>query len=130
MMQSLTNAGASGSKIKPSAYYLPKKPEEIPETLERRYQNQLKRLAQYNAQDVFQIYANTLAEQYDPHTNYFSPRRAENFDINMSLSLRALAPFCRLMIEYAKVTRLVPAGPADKQGGLQALRSHYGRGPR
>ena len=35
--------------------------EEIPETLERRYQNQLKRLAQYNAQDVFQIYANTLA---------------------------------------------------------------------
>ena len=38
----------------------------------RRYQNQLNRLDQYNAQDVFQIYANTLAEQYDPHTNYFS----------------------------------------------------------
>ena len=49
--------------------------EDIPETLERRYQNQLHRLDQYNAQDVFQIYANTLAEQYDPHTNYFSPRR-------------------------------------------------------
>ena len=46
-----------------------KAPDEIPETLERRYQSQLKRLAQYNAQDVFQIYANTLAEQYDPHTN-------------------------------------------------------------
>ena len=47
--------------------------EEIPDTLARRYQNQLNRLDQYNAQDVFQIYANTLAEQYDPHTNYFSP---------------------------------------------------------
>ena len=47
--------------------------DEIPETLARRYQNQLNRLDQYNAQDVFQIYANTLAEQYDPHTNYFSP---------------------------------------------------------
>jgi len=96
-----------------------KAPEEIPETLERRYQSQLKRLAQYNAQDVFQIYANTLAEQYDPHTNYFSPRRAENFDINMSLSFEGIGAILQIDDEYAKVTRLVPAGPADKQGGLR-----------
>ena len=96
-----------------------KAPAEIPETLERRYQNQLKRLAQYNAQDVFQIYANTLAEQYDPHTNYFSPRRAENFDINMSLSFEGIGAIQQIDDEYAKVTRLVPAGPADKQGGLR-----------
>jgi carboxyl-terminal processing protease len=96
-----------------------KAPDEIPETLERRYQSQLKRLAQYNAQDVFQIYANTLAEQYDPHTNYFSPRRAENFDINMSLSFEGIGAILQIDDEYAKVTRLVPAGPADKQGGLR-----------
>ncbi len=96
-----------------------KAPEEIPETLERRYQSQLKRLGQYNAQDVFQIYANTLAEQYDPHTNYFSPRRAENFDINMSLSFEGIGAILQIDDEYAKVTRLVPAGPADKQGGLR-----------
>ena len=96
-----------------------KSPEEIPETLERRYESQLKRLAQYNAQDVFQIYANTLAEQYDPHTNYFSPRRAENFDINMSLSFEGIGAILQIDDEYAKVTRLVPAGPADKQGGLR-----------
>ncbi|MDA9798574.1 carboxy terminal-processing peptidase [Luminiphilus sp.] len=96
-----------------------KAPEDIPETLERRYQSQLKRLGQYNAQDVFQIYANTLAEQYDPHTNYFSPRRAENFDINMSLSFEGIGAILQIDDEYAKVTRLVPAGPADKQGGLR-----------
>ncbi|MDA8677114.1 carboxy terminal-processing peptidase [Luminiphilus sp.] len=96
-----------------------KSPEEIPVTLERRYESQLKRLAQYNAQDVFQIYANTLAEQYDPHTNYFSPRRAENFDINMSLSFEGIGAILQIDDEYAKVTRLVPAGPADKQGGLR-----------
>ena len=96
-----------------------KAPEEIPETLGRRYQSQLKRLGQYNAQDVFQIYANTLAEQYDPHTNYFSPRRAENFDINMSLSFEGIGAILQIDDEYAKVTRLVPAGPADKQGGLR-----------
>ena len=96
-----------------------KAPEEIPITLERRYQNQLNRLSQYNAQDVFQIYANTLAEQYDPHTNYFSPRRAENFDINMSLSFEGIGAILQIDDEYAKVARLVPAGPADKQGQLR-----------
>ena len=93
--------------------------EDIPETLERRYQNQLNRLDQYNAQDVFQIYANTLAEQYDPHTNYFSPRRAENFDINMSLSFEGIGAMLQVDDEYAKVSRLIPAGPADKQGDLR-----------
>ena len=96
-----------------------KAPVEIPITLERRYQNQLNRLDQYNAQDVFQIYANTLAEQYDPHTNYFSPRRAENFDINMSLSFEGIGAILQIDDEYAKVARLVPAGPADKQGQLR-----------
>ena len=93
--------------------------EEIPDTLMRRYQNQLSRLEQYNAQDVFQIYANSLAEQYDPHTNYFSPRRAENFDINMSLSFEGIGAMLQVEDEYAKVTRLIPAGPADKQGELK-----------
>ena len=93
--------------------------DEIPETLTQRYENQLNRLDQYNAQDVFQIYANTLAEQYDPHTNYFSPRRAENFDINMSLSFEGIGAMLQIDDEYAKVTRLIPAGPADKQGQLR-----------
>ncbi|MEP1594182.1 MAG: peptidase S41, partial [Halieaceae bacterium] len=51
--------------------------DEIPSTLEKRYQNQLKRVQQYNSQDVFQIYANAITELYDPHTNYLSPRRSE-----------------------------------------------------
>ena len=93
--------------------------EEIPETLGRRYQNQLKRVEQYNSQDVFQIYANALTELYDPHTNYFSPRRSENFNINMSLSLEGIGAVLQAEDEYTKVARLVPKGPADKQGDLQ-----------
>lgn len=96
-----------------------KSAEEIPETLARRYRNQLKRVQQYNSQDVFQIYANALTELYDPHTNYFSPRRSENFNINMSLSLEGIGAVLQLEDEYTKVARLVPKGPADKQGELQ-----------
>ena len=64
--------------------------EEIAPTLVKRYENQLNRLSQYNEQDVFAVYANALTSQFDPHTNYFSPRRAENFDIDMRLSLEGL----------------------------------------
>ena len=94
--------------------------EEIPETLDRRYRNQLKRVQQYNSQDVFQIYANALTELYDPHTNYFSPRRSENFNINMSLSLEGIGAVLQLEDEYTRVARLVAKGPADKQGELRA----------
>ncbi len=93
--------------------------EEIAETLEKRYRNQLNRVRQYNHQDVFQIYANALTELYDPHTNYLSPRRSENFNINMSLSLEGIGAVLQLEDEYTKVARLVAAGPADKQGELK-----------
>lgn len=96
-----------------------KAPEEIVPTLERRYKNQLNRLDQYNERDVFAVYANALTELYDPHTSYFSPRRAENFDINMSLSFDGIGAVLQVDDEFTKVVRLVPAGPADKQGSLR-----------
>ncbi len=95
-----------------------KKDEDIPETLAHRYRNQLNRVKQYNSEDVFQIYANALTELYDPHTNYFSPRRSDNFNISMSLSLEGIGAVLQAEDEYTKVARLVPKGPADKQGEL------------
>nr|WP_230198462.1 carboxy terminal-processing peptidase [Luminiphilus syltensis] len=93
--------------------------DEIVPMLERRYTSQLNRLDQYNAQDVFQVYANALTELFDPHTSYFSPRRAENFDINMSLSFDGIGAVLQVDDEFTKIARLVPAGPAEKQGDLQ-----------
>ncbi|MEM6485630.1 MAG: carboxy terminal-processing peptidase [Pseudomonadota bacterium] len=93
--------------------------EEIEPTLRKRYTNQLNRVQQYNAQDAFQIFANSLTELYDPHTNYFSPRRSENFNINMRLSLEGIGAVLSPEDEYTRVARIVPAGPADKQGELQ-----------
>ena len=93
--------------------------DEIVPTLLRRYRNQLHRVEQYNAQDAFQLYANALTELYDPHTNYLSPRRSENFNINMRLSLEGIGAVLQTEDEYTRVARLVHAGPADKQGELR-----------
>lgn len=93
--------------------------DEIMTTLESRYSEQLNRLQQLNNEDVFQLYINAFAELYDPHTNYFSPRNSENFNINMRLSLEGIGAMLRREGEYVTVERLITAGPAEKQGDLQ-----------
>jgi carboxyl-terminal processing protease len=93
--------------------------DEAKEILTKRYQNQLTRADQINNEDVFQSYANALTSQYDPHTQYFSPRRSENFQINMSLSLEGIGAVLQSEDEFTKIVRLVPAGPAEKTGQLK-----------
>ncbi|AGI25370.1 carboxy terminal-processing peptidase [Pseudomonas sp. MT3] len=86
----------------------------IQEQLTKRYKNQLMRLEQTRSEDIFQAYINAFAQTYDPHTQYLSPDSAENFDINMSLSLEGIGAVLQSDNDYVKVVRLVPAGPAEK----------------
>ena len=91
-----------------------KEPKAIQELLVKRYKNQQARLRQTRGEDIFQAYVNAFAMSYDPHTTYLSPDSAENFDINMSLSLEGIGAVLQSDNEHVKVVRLVPAGPADK----------------
>lgn len=93
--------------------------EAIADTLRRRYEGQLKRAYQARSEDAFQAYMNAFTGMWDPHTSYFSPRTSENFNINMSLSLEGIGAVLQSDNEYTKVVRLVPGGPASKQGQLQ-----------
>ena len=86
---------------------------EIMPLLHSRYKNQLKRLQQTNSDDVFQLFINVLAKSYDPHTEYLAPRRSENFNINMRLSLEGIGAVLQTDQEYTKVVRLIANGPAD-----------------
>lgn len=109
-------------RIKASALSLKlakKAPDEIEKLLTKRFENQLSRLKQTDSQDIFQVFLNSLAGLYDPHTSYLSPRSSENFNINMSLSLEGIGAVLQREDEHVKVVRLVPAGPADKQGQLR-----------
>lgn len=87
---------------------------EIQKTLTKRYRSQLNNLYRTKSDDAFQAFMNSFTESYDPHTEYFSPRTEENFNINMSLSLEGIGAVLQGEDEYTKVVRLVPAGPADK----------------
>ena len=93
--------------------------QEISEKLRKRYRNQLKIAVRNKSEDAFQAYINAFAHTYDPHTEYFSPRTSENFNINMSLSLEGIGAVLKSEDDNVEVVRLVPAGPAAKSGELK-----------
>jgi len=97
-----------------------KEPGAARELLIKRYTNLHKQLSQRDSEDIFQIFMNALTMLYDPHTTYMSPRSMENFRIAMSLSLTGIGAVLQLEDENTKVVRVVPGGPADKQGILRA----------
>lgn len=81
-------------------------------TLARRYKTLANNIRQQDGRVVAEFYFNALTQIYDPHTNYFSPRDAENFDINMSLSLQGIGAVLTTADEYTEVVSIVVGGPA------------------
>ena len=84
------------------------------ELLTKRYERVEKAIYQYRSEDVFQLYMNSFANAFDPHTNYFSPIAKENFQINMSLSLEGIGARLMQQLDYTLVASVVPGGPAFK----------------
>jgi carboxyl-terminal processing protease len=88
--------------------------EEAIEILDKRYDRYLTVIQQYNSADVYQVYMNSFTEAYDPHTGYFNPITAENFDIEMSKSLEGIGAMLSKDGDYTIVVSVVPGGPAFK----------------
>ncbi|MFO7753454.1 MAG: carboxy terminal-processing peptidase [Desulfobacteraceae bacterium] len=92
---------------------------EITRTLTKTYKNRLNSIYQITENDAFETYMNSVAECFDPHTQYFAPEQSENFDIHMSQSLEGIGAVLQSEFQYTKVVRLIPAGPADKSKELR-----------
>ncbi|HPE73282.1 MAG TPA: carboxy terminal-processing peptidase, partial [Candidatus Competibacter sp.] len=90
------------------------------ELLSKRYDNRLRQAQQSSSDDVFQLYMNAVAQAFDPHTAYFSPRNTENFNIQMRLSLEGIGCVLRMEDEQVTVVELVAGGPADLSQQIKA----------
>jgi carboxyl-terminal processing protease len=95
-----------------------KKWPEIHDTLQKRYERVIKRLDQVSSDDVFETYVNAYARAYDPHSNYFSPRTSEEYNIQMSLSYEGIGASLQLIDDYVTVISVLPGGPAAASGLL------------
>ncbi|MCH1599202.1 MAG: carboxy terminal-processing peptidase [Pseudomonadales bacterium] len=94
--------------------------EEIAEKLAKRYRNQLSQVLKTNNRDIFQAYLSNVAKAVDPHTDYYSPRDSENFNMQLSLSLQGIGAQLTTDEEYTKVVELITGGPAERGNELQA----------
>jgi carboxyl-terminal processing protease len=84
------------------------------ETLKKRYENLLSQSNKLNNQDVFQIFMDAFTNAIDPHTNYFNPANAANFNIEMSRTLEGIGATLLSENEFVTIKTIVAGGPADK----------------
>ena len=95
---------------------------DLPETktkLTKRLNNQFNFFEQTKSEDVLDLYINSVALTYGPHTIYMSPKRTEDFDIDMSLSLEGIGALLSSDGMYTIISSLVPGGPAEKSNKLK-----------
>ncbi len=91
---------------------------EINETIIKRYNNFRTQMSKIKSEDAFSSYMNAFTGCVDPHTDYFSPRVAEDFHVNMSQQLKGIGATLTLDGEYTKVRELVKGGPADRSKAI------------
>lgn len=95
-----------------------KNDDEIRDVLTKRYNFAIRRLAQSNGEDVFQLVMNAFAREIDPHTSYLSPRNTEQFNTEMSLSLEGIGAVLQMDDDYTVINSMVAGGPAAKSKAI------------
>ena len=88
--------------------------------VQERWDGSFERVKKLRRSDRFATFINAITNAFDPHSDYFSPKEKEDFDINMSGRLEGIG--ARLSLDKNSVTKvvsIVPGGPAWKQGDLE-----------
>ncbi|WP_185850508.1 carboxy terminal-processing peptidase [Blattabacterium cuenoti] len=73
-----------------------------------------RKLKMIKKSDWFSIYVNTIISQYDPHTNYFSPKEKEIFNLSVSGQTEGIGIELKDEKGYAIVVNIVIGSPAWK----------------
>src|SRR3984885_7163527 len=73
------------------------------DTLRTRHAHVEKRMDQSKPEDVFEAFMNAFVLSLDPHSNYFSARNSEEYNIQMSLSYEGIGASLQLTDDYVTV---------------------------
>jgi len=90
------------------------------ESLTKRYQNLKSQSSKLNNQDVFQVIMDAFTGTIDPHTNYFNPANASEFNEQMSRSIEGIGAYLQSVNDVLKIAEVTPGGPAFKSKLLHA----------
>ncbi|MEC9376057.1 MAG: carboxy terminal-processing peptidase [Pseudomonadota bacterium] len=92
---------------------------ETADTLNKRYKRFLKQINSFDSDDVIEGFMNAFTRTLDPHSSYMSPRRSEEYDIQMSLSYQGIGASLKLEEDLVTIMNIIPGGPAAINGRLQ-----------
>lgn len=84
------------------------------ENLKKRYQNFLDQSAKLTNQDVFQVFMNAFTGAVDPHTNYFTPSKSADYEIQMARALEGIGASLTSEDDYVTIKTITTGGPAYK----------------
>jgi len=88
--------------------------------LERHDRWILRMTTNWDSDSVLFTYLNAMTHAYDPHTDYFSKPKAEDFSIEMNLGLFGIGATLSEDYGYCTIQNLVPGGPAAKSKAFNA----------
>lgn len=92
---------------------------DIRTTLDKRYATYQRSVDELKSEDVFQTFLNGYSSAIDPHTDYFTPKTAENFNQSMSLSLEGIGAQLQRQDDMVVIREVIAGGPADLNGTLK-----------
>lgn len=84
------------------------------------FDEQFSDLMQNDANDRLALWANTIANTYDPHTEYFAPKDKESFDIAMTGRFEGIGATLQEKDGQIKVADIIPGSASYRQGQLKA----------
>ena len=98
-----------------------KTPEETVKRLDKRYDSLLREREEMDDMDVLELYLSALTHAYDPHSDYFQPEEAQNFNIQaIDHAVTGIGAILKSDDGYATIEEIISGGPADLDKRLQA----------
>ena len=92
---------------------------EAREKLSKRYHNFVRRMKQFDNNELLEMFLTSITTSYDPHTSYMSPNTLDNFRIALQLKLEGIGAQLQDQDGKTVVAKVVPGGAAEKHAKLK-----------
>lgn len=97
-------------------YISGKNSDEIKTIIIESYKGNLKSISKTKTDEVFSVFANSIAVIYDAHSMYLSSGASQEFKTEMSLKLEGIGAVLEKDNGFIKIKELISGGPAEKSG--------------
>lgn len=89
------------------------------DSVAKKYKRIFDRMLKDDRSDYLEKYFNSVTSIFDPHTIYMTPKKKEDFDINIGGSLEGIGAVLQEDGPHIKVVKIVPGGAAWRQKELE-----------